>query len=145
MSRHFSLIALLVGAVFLTALGHSVKAVYRVALVPPDQQTAIRGGGNKWCQQTNMTCPDAKIPADCTLDPNTQTCKQCVMSVPNWSSCKFLDDANYSCVEETPASNPFCGTIWVDPPLNGSCEGRCTTKGLSCGSQIPNTTGLPCP
>ncbi len=101
----------------------------------------IHGGGNDRCIQTNLTCPDpGGLSSTCTYDGMTQKCWQCVMNVPNWSSCSEPLYADDNCTQSIPANNPFCGTVYsgLGGGIAGCPYGCPTATAASCGSQIPN-------
>lgn len=120
-----------------------------VELIGTTDQVATVGGVATPCIRVHTTCPDpGGIPAACTLDAAGQTCKQCEMSVANWSDCGVFAMGGTSCTEVVEPTSPFCGRVKSGRKPNfGWCVAAsciATTPAVSCGNQIPVVTGTPC-
>ncbi len=119
-------------------------------LIPSEEAARIVGGNGgqipKWCIQTNMTCPDPNYSTTCTYNATDNWCYQCVMRVSSWTNCKFNNDSNYSCGQTVLPTSPYCGRRDGGRPVSGTnCTGACGYyPNDTCGSQIPNTNGVPC-
>lgn len=138
---------LVVSVCLLAAWGLQANCV----VVPAEEASSLVGGGDTipgWCIQTNSTCPDPRYSATtCTYSATDQWCYLCTMRVSSWTNCKFVNDPDFACGQTVTSSSPYCGSLYGSKPGgNGTdCTNGCA--GLpsgTCGSQIPNTNGVPC-
>jgi hypothetical protein len=127
-----------------------------VTTLSASERAGIYGGctvtstSPNFCIQTNNTCTDSRISANCTINRTQGLCQKCEMTVPNWKSCKAQMGMGLMCGECFDGSSPFCGTVYQGTPeMDGSCpEKDCPPPAMNptaCGQQIPTVSGVPCP
>lgn len=126
------------------------KDARAVPLGESGRQRVFGGDGEiappKGCIRTTTDCTDPSgIPSTCTYNMKTQQCETCDLAVTNYQYCDFKTSSQYTCTSTTTTS--YCGIVrFGTPGMNNECSGKCTkTTDVSCGTQIPTVTGVPCP
>ncbi len=108
--------------------------------ISPDEARALVGAADKHCIQTNTTCTDPVLPAQCTFHGASGTCRQCTMKLSSWLNCKLNNNPASQCNETYNFPYNWCGEKRTGTPAAGvNCDNRCVSPPTGCGQPVPHT------